>query len=323
MKLSVIVPVYNVEHYLERCVNSLLSQDLKNNEYEIILVDDGSTDNSAFIVNKLTNKIPNVKAIYKNNGGLSSARNAGVDVAKGDYLMFVDSDDYLERNVLGTLYHACKANNLDVCHFKMSVMKSDGNFFIDEFKNYNYNQIYNGFEVIREGSMIGSVCSNIYDHTIFKKNNLRFYEGITHEDVEFTSRLFCYVSRFMLLDICPYVYFFNPLSLSADTKIEKKTKYIYDEIIVSFLIRRFAESLSDYRIKRILNKRCNSSIVGRLIYFLRDKSIPKSVIESFIDLAKEYQEYPIKGKTLSWKTNLIKPFLNNEKSLQFLLNIIL
>lgn len=98
MTFSIIIPVYNVEKYLNECVDSVLNQ--KNVDYEIILVDDGSTDNSGQICDEYLKKHSNVSVIHKVNGGLSDARNAGLESAEGDYILFVDSDDKIEENSL-------------------------------------------------------------------------------------------------------------------------------------------------------------------------------------------------------------------------------
>ena len=126
IKLSIIVPIYGVEHYLRKCVDSLLAQDLASSEYEIILVDDESPDacpqicdEYARLMNERVNELTNerIKVIHRKNGGLSAARNSGINVAQGEYLMFVDSDDYLEPNVLGSLLKRMEEQRLDVLRY--------------------------------------------------------------------------------------------------------------------------------------------------------------------------------------------------------------
>ena len=117
MLLSIIVPVYNVEQYLRKCVDSLLAQDLSSEEYEIILVDDGSTDQSGTICDEYATSHTNVKVVHQQNGGLSTARNRGIDVSQGEFVQFVDSDDYLEPNVLKTLVEKMETDQLDVLRF--------------------------------------------------------------------------------------------------------------------------------------------------------------------------------------------------------------
>ena len=117
MKLSIIVPVYNVEAFLSKCVDSLLAQDLPKEDYEVILVDDGSTDGSGALCDTLAAEHGNIRVIHQQNHGLSGARNAGIPAASGDYILFVDSDDYLCPDVLGTLVGLMESKELDILRF--------------------------------------------------------------------------------------------------------------------------------------------------------------------------------------------------------------
>ena len=128
-KISIIVPIYNVELYLERCVESIINQTYKN--LEIILVDDGSPDNCFAICDKYEKLDSRVKVIHKENGGLSDARNAGLDIAEGEFIVFVDSDDWLEQNALELLYEHVKGFNSDITMFKFK--------YFDE-STYNSNE---------------------------------------------------------------------------------------------------------------------------------------------------------------------------------------
>ena len=114
IKLSIIVPIYGVEAYLRKCVDSLLNQDMPSSEYEIILVDDESPDACPRICDEYAVAHENIRVIHRKNGGLSAARNSGIEIAQGEYLMFVDSDDYIEPNVLSGLMAQVERDNLDV-----------------------------------------------------------------------------------------------------------------------------------------------------------------------------------------------------------------
>ena len=122
VKISIIIPVYNVEQYLEQCLDSILRQTYKN--YEIILVDDGSSDNSGVICDKFAFKYSFIHVIHKTNGGLSSARNAGLDVATGSYVLFVDSDDYIGENAISQIISTVGQHDIDVV-------------FLEAFKVFN------------------------------------------------------------------------------------------------------------------------------------------------------------------------------------------
>ena len=136
MKLSIIVPVYNVADYLAKCLDSLLAQDLPQNEYEIIVVNDGSTDNSVDIAQQYADKYANITLINQANQGLSGARNTGIKQAKGDYIQFVDSDDYLEDNVLGGLMKQVENDDLDVLRFKYQNVRINAGGEYEIFQPY-------------------------------------------------------------------------------------------------------------------------------------------------------------------------------------------
>lgn len=133
IKLSIIVPIYGVEQYLRKCVDSLLAQDLPLSEYEIILVDDESPDTCPQICDEYarmsqesrvkSQELPCIRVIHRKNGGLSAARNSGIEIAQGDYLMFVDSDDYIEPNVLSGLMAQVERDNLDVLRYRLQYVR--------------------------------------------------------------------------------------------------------------------------------------------------------------------------------------------------------
>ena len=142
MNLSIVVPIYNVAPYLRKCVDSLIAQDIT--DYEIILVDDGSTDECPQICDEYAALHPNfIKVIYQENAGLSAARNSGISAAQGEYVLFVDSDDYLQSNVLGTLMTQVKRDNLDVLRFRYQNVRECGEVFMPhegmktDYNNYS------------------------------------------------------------------------------------------------------------------------------------------------------------------------------------------
>ena len=128
IKISIIVPIYNVEEYLENCLQSILAQTYPH--LELILVDDGSPDNCPRLCDEWKNKDARIEVIHKENGGPSSARNAGLDIATGDYVYFLDSDDWLEKNALQTLVENLQKNAVDCIGFS----------FIKEFENFSEHE---------------------------------------------------------------------------------------------------------------------------------------------------------------------------------------
>ena len=180
MKVSVIVPVYNVEKYLKKCLDSLATQTLE--DLEVIIVNDGSPDNSQKIIDKYTKKYPNMHGYLKKNGGLSDARNYGIKYAKGEYVAFLDSDDYVKSDMYEKMYLKAKENDYDM-------VVCDINYVYD-------NHVKRVGSGIREDTTdIKSIYRTIHPaawNKIFKKEllqDIEFKKGVWFEDVEFIYRL--------------------------------------------------------------------------------------------------------------------------------------
>jgi len=187
MKLSIIIPVYNVEEYLAECLDSVLS--LTDFDYEVICINDGSTDNSLKILNEYSKKSDKIKVFTFDNGGLSVARNRGLKIAEGDYVFFLDSDDYINGNIKKILDKAIYYD-LDIIGF--NALKSDGRMFLDE--NILIDNVYSGMEFIKYyyttyKSFPGApVWLYIYKRGFLLKKGLFFKEGILSEDEHYTYK---------------------------------------------------------------------------------------------------------------------------------------
>ena len=179
-KVSVIVPVYNVEKYLERCINSLVNQTLQ--DIEIILVDDGSTDSSKIIIEKYLNlHREKIKYYYKENGGLSSARNYGIPYAKGEYIAFLDSDDYIEPTMYEEMYNVAKKENSDM-------VECDFIWEYPDKQKYDCGQIYNSKKEALEKARVVA-WNKLIKRDILEKEKIEFPFGLRYEDVEFFYKL--------------------------------------------------------------------------------------------------------------------------------------
>lgn len=193
MLISIVVPVYNVQDFLSQCIDSLINQDYKN--IEIILVNDGSTDNSGKICDSYERKYSNIKVIHKPNGGLSSARNAGVRIAKGDYVTFIDSDDFWIEGKLNQMVKMLKEKDLDMLLFKaFSYYESTKSYepFSKEYDSTCFNGT--GQQVlsnILESDYDFGWCAVFYliKREVIIENNLFFLEGYLAEDVNYIFRL--------------------------------------------------------------------------------------------------------------------------------------
>ncbi|MCH5327991.1 MAG: glycosyltransferase [Coprobacter sp.] len=207
-KLSIIIPVYNVEKYVGRCLDSCLTQGLSSDDYEIIVVNDGSPDNAVAVVEKYRRHHSHIRLVNRVNGGLSAARNTGLDEAEGEYVWFVDSDDRIEEHCAGMLVEQARKDRLDVLCFNLKIEYPDGmtkDFYVHCDSN---RTIYSGQDFISSVSMPPAAWIALYRRDFLISNNLRFYEGILHEDQEFTPRTYCLAERIAYVD-CPLYYYYQ------------------------------------------------------------------------------------------------------------------
>ena len=240
--ISVIIPIYNVEKYLSDCIDSVLNQTYSN--LEIILVDDGSTDNSGKICDSYEKKYSNIKTVHKKNAGLGYARNTGLEHATGDYVMFLDSDDYLDNDCLAILMKYMIDNSLDlvksglkrVTDSQKIIYKSnyDDKLYVDlDIKNELLPKTI-GSSPNKSDSIDMSVCGSIYKLNIIKNNKLKFYSerDVLSEDLLFNIEYLILCDRCMTISYIGYNYRYNLNSLTTKYRRDRfeKVKYLYNHI---------------------------------------------------------------------------------------------
>lgn len=187
MQLSIVIPIYKVERYIEKCLESCIHQDVVlGQDYEIICINDGSPDDSAEIAKKIANKYNGVIVIDQANQGLSGARNQGFLKSKGDYVWFVDSDDWIEENCLANLFPLLK-DDVDIVEIQYRYVDEYGNITPGE-DGCAIDGFLTGKEVTLKGGLHTPVPFTIMRSDFIRLNNLKFIEGIYHEDVEFKIR---------------------------------------------------------------------------------------------------------------------------------------
>ena len=208
--VSVIVPVYKVEAYLTECVESILNQTYRN--IEVILVDDGSPDRCPEICDELAVKDKRIKILHKTNGGLSSARNAGIKASTGDYLMFLDSDDYWDSfDALKGVVDTIKSSEADVICFGYKEFFSDKNIYGKGVYEEALSTCVNGKEVnlkkmFAYGVFVSSSCVKAVKAEVVKDNDIYFVEGITSEDVDWSARLLLKTNKIAVYPKSFYIY---------------------------------------------------------------------------------------------------------------------
>lgn len=277
VKVSIIVPVYNVEKVINKCLTSLVNQTLK--DIEIIVVNDGSPDNSQVIIDKYAKKDKRIRSFIKQNGGLSDARNYGLDKAQGEYIMFVDSDDYIDLFACEKLFKEASKAKVDIlvgnyydvkdgiiepniCKCSESILTS-----VDFIKEY-FSQ--------KNVSLMSWLL--FYKRSFLIKNKLKFLKGVFHEDEEFTPRAMLKANKIKFIDYKFYYYVYNTNSI---TKKKDKSKNIIDIYMISDNLEKLYDSIDDKKARKLLNDRL---VYIRLLAFGmqneydKKKSFPKSKI---------------------------------------------
>lgn len=312
--ISIVVPVYNVEEYLNKCIDSLIAQTFKN--IEIILVEDCSTDKSKQICKDYESKYENIKLIYHSkNMGLAQARNTGISVATGKYIAFVDSDDWVKPNMYELLYRKIENENLDivVCGYEEAY---DDEKYVT-FKFSQYKNIENNIDIMKSflGGKINAVAWNkLYKLSLFKNNNILYPEGKYYED-QYPTFLLLYNSTRVGFINEPLYYYKKRSSSITGNKFSNKNLDIIDQTnqIRKYLIENgeFENYKQYYQVRYINN--VSSFVIDKLI---------KSNQESMRATIKMYKEFVkddfnkntymyLKNKELLNKTKIKVFFIKN------------
>ena len=230
--ISIVVPIYNMEKYLDKCINSIINQTYKN--IEIILVDDGSTDKSSKIINKYKKLDKRIKAYYKKNGGLSDARNYGIDKATGEYIGFIDSDDYIEKNMYETLYNNIIKYNADisVVGFNVVYESTDIKNRVEYQEVTDKLEIYNrkeAFDLLFDANKFGNFAWNkLYKKELFK--NIKYPLCKKMEDLGTTYKLVEISNKIVYEPLKLYNYF----QRSGSIMNNKDLKFMKDIYLLSY-----------------------------------------------------------------------------------------
>ena len=259
-KISVIIPVYNVEKYLAECLDSVLNQTFQ--DIEIICVNDGSTDNCGKILDKYAKKDPRIQIITQKNKGLSGARNTGLDIATGDWICFVDSDDALPPNALSVLYSVAEKSGCQIVasrerlsffSFEKTLKKTGTATYLGKFNKWNGIQ-----DFVRDSKIYSSSCNKLFDSELFQTQ--RFKEGMLFEDWPIMTILFGRVDKYATTDVPCYVYREDNTSITRSSFSLKKlnsyidgVKMVYQAYYKSDLLP-YARKRMAVAVKMLVNK---------------------------------------------------------------------
>ena len=232
-KISIIVPIYNVETYLEECLDSVLRQDFQ--DYEIVCVDDGSTDGSSDIIGRYAMKDARITVFRQENAGLSCARNTGIEVAKGEYICFLDADDLLKEDTLSSLWDACSSGDVDIITFENELKNDyeDSEKQSGREKFYYVNNSYDGVksgrklfcERIENNEYVDSACLMLIKRTWLTRHGICFYPRALYEDSVFSLKCYFQCEKMRHLHKRLYIYRLRTKSITTSEVTEDTVYY--------------------------------------------------------------------------------------------------
>lgn len=313
MDLSYIVPAYNVGNYLERCLDSIYTQGLNPESFEVIIVEDGSTDNTGEIADKLaeSGKYSNLRVIHQKNEGLSGARNTGIRHAKGEYIWCIDSDDMLVPNSVLEILSLCKDITPDIFFFELIIKDPNGSCHRSHHQPFPLKTIIKGADAIVGNFSPGSACSAFFRREFLIENNLKFYQGIYHEDVEFTYRAVALSDSVFFTDYAPYIYEKHPNTIMTAKEVDKIIKRLVDDGIIANSYRCFVKGINDKTVKSRFERQSLSIAMGTLVSLLKNNEHKNRYVRnSVINKYRELNLFPLKPPTNSLKHLALTTFLN-------------
>lgn len=293
MLLSIVVPVFNGAAFLEKNINSLLNQDL--DDYEIIIINDGSTDESESIALQFAAKFPQIKYFYQENRGLGGARNTGIEKACGEYVMFVDCDDWITENTLKNILRYSESNNLDLLIYNLQRIYPDGKN-VPAQMDYPEEIIMSGKELILNHRIFISPCINFYRRNILTQKKIKFVEGVYFEDVDFYLKFILSCERVAFFNQMVYNYLWNDTSITVKQSRLHDTRKFQHYIFAIMRLRMIISSEDNvlkYRLNYILeyyylqlikmsyNNRLDYEGAKKAFYSLSEKKMLPLKIEQF------------------------------------------
>lgn len=302
MQLSVIIPMYNAEKYIKRCIESVYRQDLDINNFELLVVNDGSTDNSLEIVKDYLTSYKNIRFFSQKNSGQGAARNLGIKHATGEYILFLDSDDFLLPQSINKILSIVKHVSCDVINFLMEVELPTGNVKESYLYHYDYDKIYSGKELLlRTGINIGSACSSLYKRSFILRNNIFFPVDMKHEDVFFSYQIYTFASRVIFTKTHAYYYCWHPDSTDRNKSYENLKLLQLSDISQAYYLNKLSlDKRVNKELREHLKKISNSTLMSLFWSILRNSSVLSK--REFKEECRRRGLYPLKGRALSWKT---------------------
>lgn len=327
--ISVIVPVYNIAKYLPKCLESIVNQTYK--AIEILLINDGSTDESGKICDEYAKKDNRIKVIHQNNQGISATRNVGIKASTCDYIIFIDSDDYINEDYIETLYNCIVKTNSDVASVNYNVVKTDGTILFNGSQETNLKEnelvIFEGTDIIKE-LLSQKIIKNFVWNKIYKKNILcKFKVGINYEDMAFALEVFSKTKKVAFINKSCYNYVKREDSITATISeenlndfgkaIEERYKVVKKKYknLEPYNLYAFLESALALSTKYVITERKYKTIEKKVFKFINILlDYIKDNEEEFFKLLNDYQKSCI--CLMKYNTELYFNFLNERQKLR-------
>lgn len=296
--------MYNVEQYITKCIDSVYNQGLEESDFELVIVDDASPDNSLAIAKESTKERSNVVIISQENKGLGGARNTGINNASGAYLLFLDSDDLLLPNALKDIVELAFSENLDILEFAAQGVNTKGEVI---YHSTNNSELYHsGYEYYNKVRYMNSACNKVYKRTFLIDQGLFFLEKIYIEDFEFNTRSLAAAKRIKATDKLVSQFLQSENSITRNADESKKQKMILDIILVIKKTDYLYKTQSDNKEKKIFYlERLNFLVATLFFQLIKNKASYKEMI----DLKEKLQEesiFYVNYKIFDFKKNLVR-----------------
>lgn len=303
-KISIIIPCYNVEFFIKDCITSILSQNLAEKEFEIIIVNDGSTDESYKIAKNLERNNANITVYSHENKGLGGARNTGIENAAGEYILFLDADDRLLPRVLPKLLDLAKNDDLDMLEFSAQGINEKAEVI---YHYSNKSNVYSsGFCYYQNVRYMNSACNKLYKRNFLIVNKLFFLQKIYIEDFEFNTRCLAKAQRLKATDIVGSQFYQSSNSITRTSEKIKREKMISDLMIV---LEKTKESYQfEFKTKeteRYFSERL-SYITTTLFYQLFKNKATYHEVQSLKKKLQEKELFYIDHPVYEFKKNLLR-----------------
>jgi len=314
MNLTIIIPVYNCAEFLLKGFENLKPLYNSSISFEIIYVNDGSTDNSLSILNNLEKENNFIKVITQKNQGSSGARNTAIEIAQGNYIQFLDSDDYTDIEKIISLLIDAQNQNLDLIGYRMDYVNETYNKIGERTKqNVPFNKTISGQQALIEGYQPSSICVFLFKNSFIQKNKLRITPKITHMDVEFMTRVMLKAEKVYFKDLIAYHYLQREGSITKPKTKEKLEQLLFDEIIIANLMKNNLNQLQEKKIIKTLEKNYNSVVWNLLWRFIvKPQEVSYQFKTKCLAALENHALYPIKGSLKSPFQNLTRLFFNNK-----------